>query len=237
MTAEARWLEALWPKVRPHLPPPPAAIVEIGCGRLGGLVPRLHESGYDAVGIDPVAPEGLHYRQIEFEQSDVRENVNAVIASTSLHHVNEPGTVLDKIANALAANGRVIVVEWDWEVFDEQTARWCFERLEPSGSESWLHRRRDEWIASRRPWEECFRGWAHEHGLHSARRLIDGLDQRFERVSCARGAYFFPELSQTSEADELDAISAGQIRAARVDYIGRPAPVRGPGDVDQQSTG
>ncbi len=197
--------------------------MEIGCGRLGGLVPRLHESGYDAVGIDPLAPEGDRYRQIEFEQSDVAEPVDAVIASTSLHHVREPGDVLDKAANALTADGRVIVVEWDWQRFDEQTARWCFERLTQTGPEGWLHRRRDEWMASGQPWDDLFPGWAHQHGLHSVQRLVEELDRRFERVSCTRGAYFFPELSETSEADELEAISSGQIRSARVDYVGRPA--------------
>jgi SAM-dependent methyltransferase len=226
VTTEERWLAALWPKVRLHLPPAPAGIVEIGCGRLGGFIPRLRESGYEAVGIDPLAPEGDHYRQIEFEQSDLAEHVDAVIASTSLHHVTEPGEVLHKIANALAADGRVVVVEWDWEIFDEETARWCFERLERSGAESWLHRRRDEWTASRRPWEDYLRAWAHQHGLHSARRLVEDLDRHFQRVSCTRGAYFFPELFETSEADELDAISSGQIRAARVDYVGRLADTR-----------
>ena len=35
------------------------------------------------------------------------------------------------------------------------------------------------------------------------------------------GPYFFPELAETSEEDELEAIRAGQIRATRVDYAGK----------------
>jgi SAM-dependent methyltransferase len=223
VTAEQRWLAALWPKVRLYLPPAPALIVEIGCGPLGGFVPRLRESGYEAVGIDPLAPEGDSYRQVEFEQSDLAAQLDGVIACTSQHHVIEPGDVLDKIANAMAPGGRVIVVEWDWENFDEATARWCFERLERSDAESWLHRRRAEWTASQRAWEDYLRDWAHQHGLHSARRLLGDLDRHFQRTSCTRGPYFFPELFQTGEADELGAINAGQIRAARIDYVGRLA--------------
>jgi hypothetical protein len=60
--------------------------------------------------------------------------------------------------------------------------------------------------------------------LHSARRLVEALDERFERVSCERGAYLFPELARTSEADELQAIEAGVIRALRIDYLGRRSP-------------
>jgi hypothetical protein len=57
--------------------------------------------------------------------------------------------------------------------------------------------------------------------LHSAPRLVRRLDERFRRVTCERGAYFFTELAQTSEADELEAIEAGEIRATRIDYVGR----------------
>jgi hypothetical protein len=51
--------------------------------------------------------------------------------------------------------------------------------------------------------------------------LLGDLDQRFQRVLCRRGPYFFTELSETSEADELDAVDAGRIRAVRIDYVGR----------------
>lgn len=216
-----RWLAALWPAVRPYLPPPPALIVEIGCGRLGGLVPRLRENGYEAVGIDPVAPEGDSYRRTEFEHSDLGEALNGVIACTSLHHVSDPGRVLDKVASDLVPGGRVIVVEWDWENFDEATARWCFERLAGSDEDGWLQRRHDAWMASGRTWEDYFHDWAHEHGLHSARRILRELDRRFEQVSSRRGPYFFSELSDTTESDELKAINTGRIQPARIDYIGR----------------
>ena len=195
--------------------------LEIGCGRLGGFVPRLRADGYEAVGIDPVAPEGDSYHRVEVEHSDRLPAPEVVIACTSLHHVAEPGEVLDKVASALAPAGVVIVVEWDWEGFDEATARWCFERLE-SEPESWLHHRRDEWRASGQKWERYLRSWADGHGLHSARRLLRDLDQRFECVLCDRGPYFFAELNETSEADELGAINAGRIRAVRIDYVGRP---------------
>ncbi len=196
--------------------------MEVGCGRFGGFVPRLRDGGYEAIGIDPVAPEGDSYRRIEFERSDLAGQLDGVIACTSLHHVADPGEVLDEIASALARDGLVIVVEWDWEHFDEPTARWCFEHLGPSTADSWLHRRRDEWTASTQTWERYFRGWADHHGLHGAGQLLRDLDLHFQRLVCVRGPYFFPELYRTSEADELDAINEGQIRAVRIDYVGRP---------------
>jgi hypothetical protein len=91
--------------VRSYLPPPPAATVEIGCRRLGGFIPQLRAAGYEAVGIDPVAPEGASYRSVEFEHSDLPPALEGVIACTSLHHVAEPGEVLDKVATALGPAG------------------------------------------------------------------------------------------------------------------------------------
>jgi SAM-dependent methyltransferase len=212
----------MWPRVRSNLPPPPATIVELGCGRLGGFVPALRDSGYQALGIDPAAPEGSRYRQIEFEHSDLPANLDGVVACTSLHHVGDPAEVLDKIAAALAPGCKVIVVEWDWERFDEATARWCFDRLEDPAADGWLRRHRDGWGASNEAWNDYLRGWASQHGIHRGARLLEELDQRFRRERCDRGPYFFPDLVQTTEADEVEAIEAGEIQATRIDYVGRP---------------
>jgi SAM-dependent methyltransferase len=219
VTSKDLWLEAMWPSVRSWLPAPPASVVELGCGNLGGFVPALRADGYAAVGIDPVAPEGPPFRQAEFEHADLPPSPHAVVASLSMHHVTDPGAILDKVAGALGPDGVVIVVEWDWEAFDENTARWCHERqVEPDG---WLRRRLDAWAEGGEPWESAFQGWAVEHGLHSARALVTELDARFERVAFGRGPYLFAELLDTTEADEQRAIEAGEIQPLRIDYVGR----------------
>jgi SAM-dependent methyltransferase len=197
-------------------------VVEVGCGRLGGFVPLLSSRGYQAIGVDPVAPNGAEYRRVEFERAEFADEVEAVIASASLHHVAEPSEVLDRVAGMLSAAGRVIVVEWAWEEFDDPTAEWCFQRLGSDGEASWLHRRREEWLASGRPWSDYLRDWARREQLHDAETLVRLLDERFDRVELARGPYFFPALADTTAAEEQAAIEAGQIRAARVDYVGRP---------------
>jgi uncharacterized UPF0146 family protein len=63
VVAAERWLEAVWPVVRRWLPAPPARVLEIGCGRHGDFVPKLSSSGYDVIGVDPEAPEGIEYRR------------------------------------------------------------------------------------------------------------------------------------------------------------------------------
>ena len=217
-----RWLSALWPVVSDALPPAPARVVEIGCGSLGGFVPLLLAAGYDAVGVDPHAPEGDEYRRTEFENAERFDDVSAVIASASLHHVDEPEDVLGRIEDTLGPAGRVVVVEWAWEDFDEPTARWCFERLAAEGA-TWLHRHRERWLASGRPWVDYLQDWARGERLHEASKLVRLLDERFEREHLARQPYFFADLPGTGEREEQAAIDAGEIRATRVDYVGRRA--------------
>jgi SAM-dependent methyltransferase len=217
VSAKEGWLEMMWPRVRAWLPAPPAVVVELGCGSLGGFVPALEADGYEALGIDPKAPAGSSYRSVEFERSELPDDVDAVVASLSLHHVADPASVLDRIAAALRPGGSLVVVEWDWESFDEASAQWCFARVDHE-EDGWLQRTRDGWLASGLLWEAYLPSMAAEHGLHSARALVDRLDERFERRRLERGAYFFPELARATEAEELQAISAGQINAVRIDY-------------------
>jgi SAM-dependent methyltransferase len=181
----------------------------------------MRAAGYEAVGVDPEAPAGPWYHHVEFESYEIDGPVTAVVACTSLHHVTDVGAVLDLTAAALVPGGLVVVVEWAQERFDEATARWCFDHLPPPADESnWLQRRRDEWRASRLPWETYCRAWALEEGLHTGEDIVHELDARFDRQSLSYGPYFFPDLSGVSDDNERDAIDAGEIRASRISYVG-----------------
>ena len=66
---DERWLSATWPFVREHLPVLPARVVELGCGPLGGFVPRMRPLGYDAVGVDPEAPDAAEAASLHIKDS------------------------------------------------------------------------------------------------------------------------------------------------------------------------
>src|SRR5246500_1495640 len=148
------WLSATWPFVRDQLPPPPARVIELGCGPAGGHGPALIQAGYDATGVDPEAPEGPGYVRAAFEEYRPPGPADAVVASVSLHHVGDPGVALDHVAQVLRPAGVLVVVEWISEGFDEATAQWCFG-----------HRLRDQaepgaWLGGMSAgWAECGRGW------------------------------------------------------------------------------
>lgn len=226
VTPDELWLAALWPFVRDSLPAAPARVVELGCGPLGGFVPRLQAAGYEATGIDPEAPLGPAYRQAEFERSDVPRPVAAIVACTSLHHVADLGEVVGLIEDALVADGTAVIVEWARERFDEATARWCFARLPAPGDDAgWLNQRHAEWRDCGQPWDTYLASWARAEGLHAGQEILAELDARFGSQPVTYGPYFFPGLASTSEADERAAIDSGLIQANRIEYVARrPAP-------------
>jgi len=222
MTSDERWLVANWPFVRAWLPAAPARVLEIGCGPAGGFVPLMQAAGYQAIGVDPEAPPGPSYRQVEFERYAVPGPLDAVVACTSLHHVADLAAVLDLAAEALVPGGRAVIVEWARERFGEATARWCFARLPgPDDDPGWLHRRQAEWRESGQTWDACLASWVRAEGLHAGQDILDQLDARFDCQQVTYGPYFFADLAGTSDADEQAAIDSGLIQANRIQYAGR----------------
>jgi SAM-dependent methyltransferase len=217
-----RWSAAVWPFVRSRLPSSPAAVLELGCGSAGGFVQALREERYEAVGIDPGAPQGPGFHRIDFEQYEPPRPVDAIVASRSLHHVGDLGEVVRRMVAALRPGGKLVVAEWAWEQFDEETAEWCFARLDGPGTPepTWLTRRRDSWRESGRAWDAYFDDWTASHGLLRGDRILAELDLHFEREVCTRGPYFFADLDGTPERDEQAAIDRGDIRATGIRYAG-----------------
>ena len=228
VTVDDAWLTATWPFVRGQLPAAPAAVLEIGCGPVGGFVPSLLADGYDTMGVDPAAPDAPPYRRSTFEELESPGPFNAVIASTSLHHVDDVQEVIDRIDTILAPGGTLVVVEWAWERFDEATAQWCFARLAPADDGdhlTWLDRHQHEWSDSGRSWHDYFTGWADEHRLHPGRTILTALDARFDRRMLIEAPYFFPDLADTTEADERAAIDADVIEPTCLHYVGNSRSV------------
>jgi SAM-dependent methyltransferase len=221
--ADRIWLEASWPFVRGQLPLPPARVIELGCGSLGGHIPALLRAGYEAKGVDPEAPEGPAYVRATFEEYRPEVLADAVVASVSLHHVDDPGVALDHVLEVLRPDGVLVVAEWMSEDLDEATAGWCFrqrlrDRDEPG---TWLGGMRARWTESGLGWDAFFRGWLDEHGLHPAMAIRRELDARFAVTHVSTGPYYFPDLPDADAAAEQAAIDAGQIRAGCLRYAGR----------------
>jgi SAM-dependent methyltransferase len=113
-----------------QLPTAPARVLEVGCGE-GELARALADAGYDVVAIDPDAPEGPIFRRTTIEALDDPGPFDAVVASRSLHHVEDLGGVLDKLVRLL--RGPLVLNEFAWDRREPMTPEWEEEHAELHG--------------------------------------------------------------------------------------------------------
>lgn len=246
MGEHARWRERVEEFVLGWIGDPPARVLEVGCGD-GELARALARAGHSVTAIDPRAPERESEREPELEpelepegpiflRARIEELADPgpfdhVVASLSLHHVEDLGMVLGKIADLLRAGGTLVVVEFAWDRIDGATAEWALVRLRAASSSdkpSWLERCCRGWErgsqgGTRAIAEAHFAGWASEEGLHSSRRMRGELERRFDEHLFEWVAYLYPDLGdEVSEADESAAIEARTINATGFRYVGTP---------------
>src|SRR5215212_8444629 len=123
MGEPARWQRRVEEFVLGHIGDPPARVLEVGCGE-GELARAMARAGHTVTAIDPRAPEGPLFQRVRIEELSDPGPFDYVVASLSLHHVEDLGSALDKIANLLGAGGTLVVIEVAWDRFDEATAEW-----------------------------------------------------------------------------------------------------------------
>ena len=190
-----------------HLPPAPARVLEVGCGREGGVTPRLAEAGYDMLAIDPEAPAGEHYRPIALEQL-AEEPFDAVVAERVFHHVHPLGAALDKVARMAPL---FVLEEFAWDRMDGPTSDWYEAQhralvaagRQPKGPPSIA-----EWRAR---WED----------LHPSDLLRRELSVRFDERLYEDRPYLYRWLAGPStEALEGSLVEAGAIRPIGFRWIG-----------------
>jgi SAM-dependent methyltransferase len=232
MGEAARWQRRVERFVLDQIGDPPALVLEVGCGK-GDLAHVLDRAGHSVTAIDPRAPEGSIFRRVGIEEFSGRGPFDHVVAILSLHHLEDIGGALDKLASLLRAGGTLVVVEFAWDRIDGKTTEWVLARLpgtSASGKHSWLERccrRRvhsggDE--VGHLHAEAHAAGWAGEEGLHCSGRIREEIGRRFVERSFSWGPYLYPELDDdTSEAHELAAIEAGEINATSFCYVGAVA--------------
>ena len=196
-----------------HLPPPPARVLEVGCGR-GDLTRALAAAGYDALGIDPAAPPEQPFRRIKLEDLEEHERFDAVVTARTLHHVTHVDIALDRIAAHLPDGGRVIVDELGWDLVDEPTAEWVWGQLRALAAA-----RGEDAPASVDEWWDH---WKAEHvGLHGYGRLRDELDRRYRELHFSWEPHLYRYLDGVaSESLERSLIEAGAIRPIAFRYVG-----------------
>jgi SAM-dependent methyltransferase len=199
-----------------ELPPPPARVLEIGCGA-GRLALEIADAGYDVLAIDPDAPDGPIFRQTTLEELDDPGPFDAVVANRSLHHIHDLGAAVDRIGSVVQPGRRVILVEFDWARMDPDTADWHLGQQLALQAAGRLY-------DVPQSVEEALAAWDEEHrGLHTGEAMRASLIRRFRELRFERTPYLYWSLGGVaSEALEQTLIDAGAIRAIGFRWVGEP---------------
>jgi hypothetical protein len=189
-----------------QLPPAPQRVLEIGCGREGGLVALLADAGHDVLGVDPHAPDGERYRRVEFQEVD--GEWDAVVAGRVLHHVNPLGEGIAKLASLAPL---LLVDEFAANRIDEAAQDWYeshHRMLRATGADPYGPRDLDEW-RERHP------------GLHTDDTLLAALRAHYDELVFDRVPYLYRWLEgPSSESLEQTLIGAGAIPAIGYRWAG-----------------
>jgi SAM-dependent methyltransferase len=105
------------------LPAPPARVLEVGCGE-GALIRLLAERGYEALGLDPEAPDGERFMRASLEELHVPDGFDAAAAIRSLHHLHDADQALDNLRDAVVPGGHLVLFEFAIENVDTAAERW-----------------------------------------------------------------------------------------------------------------
>jgi hypothetical protein len=191
-----------------HLPEPPARVLEVGCGREGGVAPQLAAAGYEVLAIDPDAPDGPLYRQITLEELDDEGPFAAIVAGRVLHHVHPLDAALDKLQRL---GPLLILDEFAWNHMDEPTIEWYEGQhrvLAAAGREPKGPPDLGEWRAG-------------HPDLHPYETLRAGIDARYDELHFEWRPYFYRWLGgPATESLETGLIEAGAIRPIGFRYAG-----------------
>jgi SAM-dependent methyltransferase len=192
--------------VRAALPPPPLRVLEIGAGG-GELAVELAAAGYDVLAIDPAGgPDGI--RQVALhEVAEPPGSFGAAVAVVSLHHVEPLEASCRRLGELVAADGRLVVDEFDVERFDQRAAAWWIANGRAAG-----HERPDDpasLVADLR---------AHLHALSA---VVAAVAPWFDVGEPVRGAYMYRwDLDPELRGEEERLIAGGRLPAVGARFVG-----------------
>jgi SAM-dependent methyltransferase len=184
-------------------------VLEVGCGH-GVLAARLLTDGRQITPLDRAPGCALPgFVQADFLRWTPPAPYDAVLFTSSLHHLALLDEAIDRARGALAPGGVLIVDEFDLDAPDVATLRWYY----------------DDGFHLQKRWQED-----HEHHgvrLHRGDEMRAAIAARFTIVDERRGPYLYRHLghdlpraaAERVLAEERAGIAAGALRPVGLRWV------------------
>lgn len=178
-------------------------VLEVGCGD-GALARHLADGGLEVTALDLELTDRTAHHGVKLVEGDFfafeGAGFDAVLFTSSLHHLVPLGDALDRAHAALNPGGTLLAEEFAVEAPDESTARWYYGMQALLAGQGMVrahaHHHGDEVSAAHHdPEAPPLARWKaeHEHDppQHTGKEMLDAITARFADVRHATGPYLY----------------------------------------------
>lgn len=168
-------------------------ILEVGCGR-GEVARRLGAIGFEVTAIDLVLRDPAPAHNVTFLERDFlrleAEPFDAVVFTSSLHHIWPLEGAVDRAHRLLVPGGLVVADELDLDAPSVATLRWYYDVQELLAAAEVFPRERVD-----PPGNDVIRRWraahAHEPALHTGVEMRRAVAELFELRDVHGAAFLY----------------------------------------------
>jgi SAM-dependent methyltransferase len=196
--------------------PAKARVLEVGCGR-GAVARDLATRGFDVTALDLTLRDLVPAPGVRFIEADFRrfkhEAFDAVVFTSSLHHITPLGDAIARAARLLETGGYLVADEFDVDAPDAATLHWYYETQELLVAAGLLPADRVDPPAPnlRMRWDHAHH---HDEPLHTGASMERTIASQFSNREVRRPPYLYRYIAAGLSQDDRGAALAAQLRLA-----------------------
>jgi SAM-dependent methyltransferase len=217
----------------PHLPAPPARLLEVGCGA-GDFALALQQRGYHVTALDQgeqnvarARAKGVNAATASWPHFD-DQPFDAILFTRSLHHIRPVRAAVQRAHELLKDGGTLIIEDFAFYETSEATVLW-FKNVVDVLDAARVLNHEEHRFASRIAQADGLDAWHHSHAeIASEAEMLDAVQSMFELQTGAAIPHLYRYISQVVKPEVADSVVAAVLKferaahaAGQIDLIGR----------------